>query len=177
MEFYSLTHKFVSGLSLRIGLVVRDDIVKTVNVSFDPERSEDSTAPREWLAYSPESLIKQYGSPTKVEVFGTQSHEPGAALNISYALILYFDTVDLIIQYRSAYDYVKMDPATGSVKICPLTDQFQLVRVWPGKDPDNPPFPAFTLEEGSSLTLKEFSEMMLGDVNQACFDIRNGIFD
>jgi len=175
-EFYAILHKFDSGLSLLVGLKLQDGIVKTVKVSFNPEKPEDPTASREWSAYSPETLIKQYGVPSKVDFSGGMAREPADAPYITYGMKMYFDEVDLIVQYLSAYDYVKIDPTTGLLRVCPLTDQFQAVWIWPGTDPEHPPSPALPLEEVTSMTLEEFSALMTGEAEDACFDLSDEIF-
>lgn len=175
-EFYEGGYEFADGLSVAVVLGIQDERVTKVNVYIDPETPEDPTTPREWSAYSLETLISKYGTPSKVEIFGSTSHEPEAELNLAYGLIMYFDAVDLIIQYYSAYDYVTIDPTTDLVRVCPLTDQFQSVRIWPGKNPEHPPLPAMPLEEITSMTLEEFSELMTGEADNACFDLSQDVF-
>ena len=175
-EVYALFHKFNNGLVLSIGLALQDGIVKNANMDFSPEKPKDPQAPRDWLAYSPETLIRQYGTPSKVDIFGTMSGEPGDSLGLAYGLNIYFDAVDLIVEYYSAYDYVKIDPTTGLVRVCPLTDRFQSVEIWLGTDPEHPPLPAMPLEEITSMTLEEFSALMTGEADNACFDLSEEIF-
>lgn len=175
-EFYALLHKFDGGLILSIGLELQDGIVKNIDMFFNPEKPEDPTAPREWLAYSLETLIKQFGVPSRVEFFGHIGHSSGSQPGLAYEMNLYFDTVNLIIEYLSAYDYIKSDPMADFVHICPLTDQFHYIRIWPGKNPDNPPLPAFPVEDATSMTLKEFSALMTGEAEDACFDLSKEIF-
>ena len=175
-EFYALLRKFDSGLKLSIGLELQNGIVTNVGVYFSPENSEGPTAPREWLAYSPETLIRQYGTPSKVDFWGTQARELADAPYLAYGLNMHFDAVDLVIEYYSAYDYVKADPTTGLVRVCPLTDQFQSIRIWPGTDPEPYLSAGFPLEEAASMTLEEFSELMIGDAETACFDLNKEIF-
>ena len=175
-DFYESGYEFDNGLSVAVVLAIQDERVTKVNVYINPERPEDPETPREWLAYSPETLIKQYGTPSKVDIFGTMSGEQGDSLGLAYGVNMYFDAVDLIVEYYSAYDYVKIDPTTGLVRICPLTDQFQAVRIWPGKDPQPEPSAGILLEEATSMTLEEFSELMTGEADNACFDLSKEIF-
>jgi len=175
-DFYANRYEFDNGLAVTTILAVQDDHVTNMNVDIAPEKPKSPTTPREWSAYSPETLINEYGMPSKVDFYGTRSSELGGAPDIAYGMILYFDRVDLIAEYYSAYDYVKIDPTTGLLHVCPLTDYFQSVRIWPGKNPEQPPLPGLAVEEAASMKLEEFSKLMTGDVEKACFDLSRDIF-
>ena len=130
-----------------------ENIVVTPHLSRPKEGS-----PREWIAYSPETLIKRYGTPSRVEF------AVGLGPNIGINMIMYFDASNLIVNY-SGYD---MTPK----KFCPLTAPFDFVRVWIGENPpDTPSFPTWPLDKATSLTVDQFSQLMLGDPKKACFAV------
>lgn len=157
-DFYGVAYDFEDGLSIIVTLTVVDAIVTDLRVDIHPEPQKSDIA-REWLAYSPETLIKRYGSPSKMDFF------VGRGPNPLYFIDMYFDTVDLIIHYNSYEIYSNM-------QICPLTDQMDNVRIWLGKNPMYPPIydsEVIPLEEAVSMTLEDFSDLMKGDPNKACF--------
>jgi hypothetical protein len=137
IDYYSAQYKFESGLSIGVSMPAQDLYVATVTVDIGPEIPQSARATREWLAYSPETLIQQYGPPSRVDISIASSHDVGAKLNFQYLLAMYFDAPNLIIDYESAYDFVKPDPATGRFRVCPVTDQFRAIRIWFGKYPNN----------------------------------------
>ena len=146
-------------------LTIQNDIVKNINVSIVPEIYEPELS-REWLAYSPETLINRYGSPSKVDLSIDWSTSP------SYNVVIYFKAVDLIVEY---YGY-NIGGDGASPQVCPLTDQFDLVRVWMGKNPEKPPLEGVPLEEATSMTLKEFYGLMTGVPDKACLNLKGEAF-
>ena len=121
-------------------------------------------SPREWIAYSPETLIKRYGKPSRVE-FAVDKQQ-----SITVVMILYFDTSDLIVAY-SGYDMYPW-------MFCPLTTApFDSVRLWIGPNPRNTPsFDTVALENATSLTMDQFTQLMLGDPQKACFSVNMNAF-
>jgi hypothetical protein len=83
-----------------------------------------------------------------------------------FAMQMYFDEVDLIVQYTGTHI---IPSQKGSSQVCPLTAQFDTAWIWMGKQPINPPGQGVPLEDVTSLTLDEFSKLMTGDPNHACF--------
>jgi hypothetical protein len=164
-DFYESTYGFESGLSVSALLGVQNDVVNNLTIYLDPEK-EHTGVLREWLAYSPETLIKEYGLPSRANFFVGRGPKP------SYFIDMYFDTADLIIRYHS-YD------VNSKLRLCPLMDQFDSVRIWLGKDPLYPPIidpTIIPLEEVTSLTMEEFSKLMTGDPSEACFNLKEEMF-
>jgi hypothetical protein len=87
---------------------------------------------------------------------------------------MYFDDLDLIALY-SGYNMIPDRP--HSPLVCPLTAPFDHVRLWMGPNPPDPPtFISVPLEKATSLTNDEFTELMLGDPQQACFYLNGDEF-
>jgi hypothetical protein len=82
---------------------------------------------------------------------------------------VYFDTVDLIVQYNS-YDI------SAKWQICPLTDQIDSVRIWMGTNPIYPPPDLVPLEQATPLTMEKFSELMTSDPKKACLTLKEEMF-
>ena len=141
-----------------------------MHVKISPEEQEPGI-PREWLAYSPETLIRLYGTPSSLKFFVHRNRYANSGSVSSYTLVMYFDTVDLISQY------IDSDFESASIfRACPLKDKFLGVHLWLGKDPEYPPRGGFTLEEASSKTMEEFVVLMTGDPENACIDLNSEIF-
>lgn len=164
-DFYGIEYEFDSGLSISVTLTTQDDFVKNLQVGILPEKSS-AGIPRKWSAYSPETLINRYGTSSKVDF----SLDKGP--NLAFAMDMYFDSVDLIVQYG----ITNIIPYQNSPQICPLTAQFDSVRVWMGKDPYAPPFELVPLEKATSMTMEEFSNLMTGDPKKACFTLKEEAF-
>lgn len=162
-KFYEIDYESVDSLSVLSLLTSRNGIVENLRIYITPEKQQLGVL-REWSAYSPETLIKRYGIPSKVNFFFG-----GAAPNPSYAMDMYFDSKDLMVEY---YSY-NLGP---NLQVCPLRNQMSSVRVWMGENPVNPPPDAVLLEKATSLTMEEFTELMTGDPNAACFNLNIGAF-
>jgi len=150
-------------LRMGIELVMREEIVVNLHVRLAPEEQKAGVA-REWLAYSPETLINRYGTPSRASL----SVDRGP--NLYIVMTLYFDELDLIVGYSG--DHVTPYRA-GPLEICPLTAQFDGVWFGMGKDPTNAPETILPLERATGLTMEEFSQLMTGNHETACFVIKN----
>jgi len=165
-DFYGFKFDFDSGLSIIATLTMTNEIVRNLRIDISPEKQK-AGVPREWLAYSPETLINRYGRPSRVVFaldWGPRSY---------FEMDMYFDSVDLIVVY-SGHDIIPRQK--GSPQVCPLTAQFETVDLWMGKDPVYPPRDAVSLEEASGRTIKEFSELMTGNPAKACFVLNGEMF-
>jgi hypothetical protein len=169
-DFSGVAHKFDSGLSIHVILTIQNDFVENLRVNILPEKQKKGI-PREWLAYSPETLIKRYGPPTKVEF----TIAWGPSTSSLFVMVMYFDTIDLIIEYSG--DNIIPWQQKGSPQVCPLGAQFDIVRIWMGKDPVYPPAHVVPLEKATSLTLEEFSKLLMaGTPEKACINLKGEMF-
>jgi len=65
-DFYTITYESSIGRQSYVTFLPSNNIVKDIEVRPRvPVQKEGS--PREWIAYSPETLIKQFGQPSRVE--------------------------------------------------------------------------------------------------------------
>jgi hypothetical protein len=157
--FSSIHYILESGLSIRVILNIQNNIVENMQIKITPGKLNVGI-PIDWLAYSPETLINRYGVPSQVDFIADWGPGP------FFAMQMYFDAVNLIIQYAGE----NIIPSQkGSSQVCPLTAQYSSVWLWMGKNPVNPPGQGIPLENVASLTLDEFSHLMIGDPNLACF--------
>ena len=168
-DFYGVIFDSDNGLRITPVFTIQNGIVKNINVGINPETSKEG-APREWSAYSPETLIRRYGPPSRVD-FGI-AWGPGPSS--FFEMIMYFDTIDLIVEY-GGQDIIPWQQKS-SPHFCPLAAQFEIVRLWMGKDPIDPPANAVQLEKATSMTMEEFSKLMTEEPNQACFNLKGDMF-
>lgn len=166
-DFYGIEYDFDDGLSISVILTIQNEIVENLRIKMHPEKQKPG-ATREWLAYSPEILIQRYGSPSRVEF------SLGRVDNPSHAMILYFESVKMIILYLGREEGFLNDKAT--LEVCPLINQFDYIEIWLGDDPQYPPLPEVPLEEATSLKMEEFSNLMTGDPRKACFNLKEEAF-
>jgi hypothetical protein len=165
-EFYGVVYHLGTELEVTPILTVQNNIVESVDVGIN-DTSQEGT-PRKWSAYSPETLIKRYGSPSRVEFFlGRVAPTP------THSMEMYFEQVNLIVQYIGS-NLLNVD--LPKLEMCPLTNQVEYIHIWMGDEPRYPPSPDVPLESATSLTLEEFSELMMGDPNKACFNLREEVF-
>lgn len=161
-DFYGIRYNFQNGLSVMVTLTVQEELVENLRVDITPEMQRAGIL-REWSAYSPETLIKQYGTPSRVDFFLGEIGPP------TYSMQVYFKEVDLIIQYINI-DHVVFE--SGQTHVCPLLDQYTSVGIWLGENPQYPPAAVVPLEEATSMTLEEFSSLMMGSPDKACFRLK-----
>lgn len=161
-KIYSAVYETENGLQIIPILKVQDGIVTDLRIDIHPE-PQKTGALREWLNYSPETLIGQYGSPSRVDFF------VGRGPNPSYSMSMYFDSVKLLTRYVS-YDL-------GShLQACPINGQMDSVNVWLDQSLYAPPSDWVPLEQATSLTMDEFSKLMTDDPRKACFHLKEQKF-
>ena len=166
IDFYNVIYELDSGLSIGVNLSVQNNLVETISVVITPAKQQSGST-REWSSYSPDTLIKRYGSPSRVEFvadWGPRS---------SFSMIIYFDSVDMIVEY-TGYDVIPRQK--GLSRVCPLISQFDSVRIWLGENPIYPPHDGISVEKATTLTIDEFSNLMKGDQNDACFIFNGDVF-
>jgi hypothetical protein len=169
-EFYGIAYEFENGLRISPILTVEDGIVQNLRIKITPEKHQPGL-PRAWLTYSPETLINQYGIPSKVIFSVDRIRDANVPQRTWYYMVMYFAPVDLIVQYGPA----EIFPDT-KFRACPRTDPFNSVRLWLGKDPEYPPLEDVPVEEAAALTLETFTELMNEEPETACFTLKTELF-
>lgn len=165
-DFYTISYSPDTGGGFVVTLYTTGDIVKNIVITPEIAKPKEGSS-REWIAYSPETLIKRYGNPSRVE-FGLDWGP-----NFVIIMIMYFDTSDLIVEY-SGYNMIPGRPQ--SPRLCPLTAPFDYVRLWMGQDPpDVPSFKTVSLVKATTLTMELFTQLMLGNPQEACFTINGDV--
>jgi len=162
-DFYTISYDSGTGYHSSLTIHPFNNLIENMMVTPDIPKPKEGV-PREWIAYSPETLIKRYGNPSSVRFTVSSYGMAGLPSNIGINMIMYFDTSDLIVHY-SGYG---MTPEL----FCPLTAPFDFVRLWIGPNPpDTPSFETVPLEKATSLMIEQFTQLMLGDAKKACFAV------
>lgn len=165
-DFYTIENRNRSS-DYSITFLITNNLVD--DIRFYPYIGiQKEGSPRAWIAYSPETLIKKFGQPSRVMF---QIGMGGTRHNI--IMLMYFDTINLIVYYEG-YGIIS---DTISPRLCPLTAPFENVRLWMGSNPQYAPSdPTVPLEKATSLTIDQFSKLMLGDPRNACFTLKGDAF-
>jgi hypothetical protein len=168
MYFYTISYDTGTGHDSSMTILASNDVVENIEITpYIIKQIEGS--PRKWIAYSPETLIKRYGKPSHVEFTVSSLGSPDIPMNIGISMIMYFDTWDLVVHY-SGYN---MDPNM----LCPLTAPFDSVGLWIGPNPpDSPYFETVSLEKATSLTIDQFTQLLLENHQHACLTLKEDAF-
>ncbi len=163
--FYEyIQYESSSGLSGYIRLYGYKNLVETIRIQMSvPHKDQNSR--KVWLAYTPETLIKRYGSPSRVDLV----YLVGPGPSFSYDMDLYFDANSMIVKYIGGDLVAPNFPY--SPRICPLSSTTEHVWVWFGDNPRDPPSGGVEVEKATSLTIDQFTQLMLGDPKNACFTL------
>lgn len=164
-SFFFVTLDPKNGPSTDLTMIPEGDIIHDLEVGIIPEKQQAGTQ-RNWLAYSPESVISLFGPPSAAEFWADWGPRP------VYGMILRYDANDMIIQYTS-YD---IGGTTGSPRVCPLSDQIDYVRLWIGKNPQYSPYPGVPVEKAASMSMEDFAQLMTGSPSKACFNLNREYF-
>lgn len=167
-DFYSIAYESSISRDSYVTLYPSNNWVANIVVNPVITKQKEGSQ-REWTAYSPETLIEKYGKPSHLDFYLAWPGDGGSEIIMN----MYFDALDLIVQYTGE----NMLPSSNhSPLLCPLTDPFDYVRLWLGPNPPNPPLAGVPLEQATSLTIDEFTELMLGDPKLACFVVNGDAF-
>ncbi len=165
-EFYTIEFTSSNGLETSVSLLPINKIVE--NIMITPHISKLKAGnPREWIAYSQETLIRKFGKPSRVEI--ALDYGP----NFVIVMNMYFDETHILVRY-SGYNMLPDRPDMPLV--CPLVLPFDHVRLYLGKNPPNPPSNGTPIEQATSITIDQFTQLMLGDPQKACFVVNGDLF-
>jgi len=158
-KVYEIDYLYNDEFQILASLFANGPIISNLTLYINP--LSNAIDPQDWLAFSPKTLINRYGQPSRVE-FDLLSGP-----RTLFTMDIYYDTVDMIVEF-AGYNVARFIDSVPS--ICPLKTQFD-IEIWMGKDPIHPPLKAVPLEQATSLTLEGFSKLMIGNPDQACFQL------
>lgn len=166
--FYTIAYE--SGFGRDSYVTLHPNNNRITNIIVNPEITKQKDGiPREWAAFSPETIIQKYGQPSHVDFYLAWPGGGGSEIIMN----LYFDKVDLIVQYTGE----NLFPSSNhSPRLCPLIAPFDYVRLWLGPNPPHPPLAGIALEQATSLTMEQFTQLMLGNQQHACFTLKGDVF-
>lgn len=163
-EFCWVDYRFIDGLRVSANFLVENQMIKNITEYIIPKSSNPNTA-REWLAFSPQTLINNFGPISSASLI------LGSGPQSLFQLIIIFDESDLIVEY-DAYNLIH----SKTQSICPLTDPYDSVTIWMGEDPTQPPKEGIPIDKATSLTINEFSDLLTGNPDKACFQLNGNLF-
>lgn len=156
-NYYYSEFSASNGVGVNIDLIEHDHVIEFVKTDLALSNVEDSVPTRSWLAFSPETIISKYGTPSYVDLFFPMGPSDGISPYMSYILTLYYDELDLILEYVSS---VYIDDE-NNITICPLNDNMDGVSMWFGRQvSDTPQKKGIPLKEVSSISIDDFSSIM-----------------
>lgn len=167
-EVFYTTVDYKNDQYLVVTLERDNKYVKNVEIAVGLNNYKYRLSRSEWRGFSPDVLLEKYGQPFQVGlglVF-SPSDPNSPSEDIEYNLILNFKPVELTVEYE-----LGLTKDGDVLDICPLTDTYQDIRIFFGKDPVELPSYVLSLENASSLTLEQFSDLMRQKSKPACFRI------
>lgn len=154
---YAVEYGPKNGLDFSIILEATNEVIQYIQLIISPR--EKLGEDLKWSAFSPDVLISHYGNPSRVSFnLGTGEYSQ------SYEMILYFNSANLIAHYES-FDIHYRGRAYYA---CPLLDHID-VTIWYGVNLDKQQNDGKTLEEMTGLGIDDFTKLMMGPKNSACF--------
>jgi hypothetical protein len=167
-ESTSAIDSFDNGTNLQVILYKEKDIVQSIVYSVTP--GAFGFYSNNLYSYSLYTLFSELGSPDKIQFFvGTVEPNP------SYAMDIYYSERNLIVEYQS-YELFR-DITTDNIKICPVTDQLNYVKLFFGKELKNVPQPGIDLENASNLGIEDFTNQLLLKNNDFCISLKYKSFE
>ncbi|PKN93563.1 MAG: hypothetical protein CVU44_09445 [Chloroflexi bacterium HGW-Chloroflexi-6] len=146
-------------MAIGIALLERDGKLLNITVQVLGLLDENIKSD-DWLAFRPESLMKTYGVPKKVEIYLSQS-----PVAYSYGIIFYYD--QLIIEYHNG-DIIP----SKNTRICPLREhETKSFYFGVGREFEHTPIGGKNIEELTQLSVNDFYNILTGDPQKACFNV------
>jgi hypothetical protein len=148
-----------SGLSVQINYHIINNIVESLRIRILPNKDVNGST-SEWMFFSPEVLIQQYGEPSRIDFILDWGP------NSLFEMKMFFDKEKLIVKYVG-FDVIPRN--IESKAICPLQIQFDEIDVWMGKNPVGAPETAgVSIEDATGLTINQFSDLLKRKQMNAC---------
>lgn len=168
-KYYETNYGLPSGLFILHMITAKNGVVTSTKINITTPKN--TQRPREWLAYSPEMLIKWYGEPSKVDFLLARIRDTNSQPIAWYTMDLFFEKSELIVEYGNS-EILYSENKT----ICPLLDQYETVTLWFGSEAENQPRGGTPLSEATNIQMRDFTELMTGTSNDACFELNVDIF-
>ncbi|HBO33744.1 MAG TPA: hypothetical protein DD636_03245 [Anaerolineaceae bacterium] len=126
----------------------------------------------DWAAFRPDNILRTYGMPSRVAFSVSYPTEPTTDDTVGYRFVFFYDDQHLVIYYG---DQRVLD--RPAIRVCPLVDpEMRTFRIWLGEGFENIPMGRVEVQDASSLSVADFYNLMLGDPEDACFDLNSDAF-
>lgn len=126
----------------------------------------------DWAAFRPDNILRTYGMPSRVLFSLSYPTEPTTADTVGYDFVFFYDNQNLVIYYgeQRALD-------RPVIRVCPLVDTGMYgFDFWLGEGFENILDWGVEVQDASSLSVADFYNLMLGDPEDACFDLNADAF-
>jgi hypothetical protein len=163
-RYFNVTYPYKEDL-IGLGFLEQGGKVEDIRVGLDGLDSGIISS-SDWSAFRPDSIIKTHGTPSSVKI-GLGEGPNGYVI---YQLLLSYDTEKLNILYDPIDDAILPTPFLHT---CPLADRgIRKMKIWLGGTPTPQDLVGMKgIEEVTSLTVDEFSKLILDKGEKACFKI------
>lgn len=154
-------------LSINVDLFIEKRVVKNMIVGISLSAHKRVSDIDAWKAFSPKMILEKYGVPSRVGIYLSFPTEEGFPLYTAwYDMIFFYDKQNFAIMYF--HGLVREE---DFINACPATDLFSSVKIYYGKDLENPPFDGLPLGKVTSLTLEQFVDLLKEESGFDCFKI------
>jgi len=169
IRYYNVSFTYKD--QIHIGLAMTGgSSVDEINVDLQGLQGRDITN-SDWLAFRPDSILKNYGIPSRVEFYlSIGPSSDGGVINPSpymYGFIFYYQ--QMVINYYGG----SVNPSSNT-HLCPLVNhQIEQTKIWLGRVLiDNPQrIKGIDLGELTTLSIDKFYALMTGDPKNACVNL------
>jgi hypothetical protein len=164
IHYYNVTYNYKDELSIGLAFQEHNGNVENINAGLGISQGS-KISNLEWSAYQPDNVIKTYGTPSSIKI-GLGEGPDG---RISYQLLLTYDAAKLYLLYDPTDVVILPAPVLHT---CPLAEHgISKLDMWLGKAPEDLSKGMKDIEEVSSLTIDDFSNLVIHKKERACFDI------
>jgi hypothetical protein len=161
-QYYSVGYEDVIKRNSNVTFLYTNSIIENIEITPEIPKPKEGV-PREWTGYSPETFIRKYGQPSRVEF--AVDWDP----IITVTMILFYDDLHLVALY-SGFGMYQGHP--HSIRLCPLTAPFDYIGFYLGPKSGNPPlFSSVPLEKATSLTVDQFAQLLIQNPRDACITL------
>lgn len=170
IRHYNVSFIYKDQIHINLAITGMDRSVNEINVDLQGIQNTDISN-SDWLAFRPDSILKTYGIPSRVEFYlSIGPSSDGGVTNPSpyrYGFIFYYQQI--VIDYYGG----SINPSSNT-NVCPLVDhQIENVKIWLGRvfidDPQK--LKGKDLGELTTLQMDKFYALMTGDPKKACINL------
>lgn len=164
IRYYNVIYDYKDEIIISIAFPEHNGSVGEINAGLGGLQN-DNISSSDWSAFQLDSIIRTYGTPSSVNIVLGE----GPNGRVSYQLLLIYDAAKLSILYDPTDIAILPAPVLHT---CPLAKHgISKLDFWLGRDPEELSRGMKGIDEVSSLTVEDFSKLVIDKKENACFDI------